>query len=109
MSHSPTQRKVAPGLLAAGDDKVRKPRQARSLVSFERMIAAAEALLVQRGSDNFTMTDVSRVSRVSIGSILPFRQQGRTDSLRSHAGDATLGAGSCQTHHAGTNPVAFAE
>jgi AcrR family transcriptional regulator len=47
----------------------RPPKQDRSRASFERMIAAAEALMVERGSDDFTLLDVSRVGKVSIGSI----------------------------------------
>lgn len=47
----------------------RAPQQGRSRASYERMLAAAEALLVERGSDDFTLTEVSRVGKVSIGSI----------------------------------------
>lgn len=47
----------------------RPPQQSRSRQSFERMMNAAEALLVERGSDDFALTDVSRVGKVSIGSI----------------------------------------
>lgn len=47
----------------------RPPQQGRSRASFERMMSAAEALLLQQGSDGFALTDVSRVGKVSIGSI----------------------------------------
>lgn len=47
----------------------RPPQQSRSRASLERMLNAAEALLVEHGSDGFTLTDVSRVGQVSIGSI----------------------------------------
>jgi len=47
----------------------RPPQQGRSRQSFERMMNAAEALLVEQGSDGFTLIDVSRVGRISIGSI----------------------------------------
>ena len=47
----------------------RAPQQGRSRASYERMLAAAEALLVERGSDDFTLTEVGRVGKVSIGSI----------------------------------------
>lgn len=47
----------------------REPRQGRSRASFERMLAAAEDLLRERGNDDFTLTEVSRQGKVSIGSI----------------------------------------
>ena len=47
----------------------REPLQGRSRASFERMLVAAEKLLVERGNDEFTLTDVSRKGKVSIGSI----------------------------------------
>jgi AcrR family transcriptional regulator len=47
----------------------RPPQQGRSRASLERMMDAAEALLVERGCDDFALTDVSRVGRISIGSI----------------------------------------
>jgi AcrR family transcriptional regulator len=48
---------------------VRAPQQGRSKASLERMLAAAESLMVDKGSDDFTLVEVSRVGRVSIGSI----------------------------------------
>lgn len=47
----------------------RKPRQGRSLASFERMLDATKALMLERGSDDFTLQDVSDRGNVSIGSI----------------------------------------
>ena len=47
----------------------RKPRQGRSLASFQRMIDATKALMLESGSDNFTLQDVSERGNVSIGSI----------------------------------------
>lgn len=47
----------------------RKPRQGRSLASFERMLAASKELLLERGSEEFTLQDVSERGNVSIGSI----------------------------------------
>lgn len=47
----------------------RVPQQGRSLASFERMLKAAEQLMVARGCDDFTLTEVSKAGRVSIGSI----------------------------------------
>jgi AcrR family transcriptional regulator len=48
---------------------LRAPVQGRSKASYERMLAAAEALMVSRGSDEFTLLEVSREGKVSIGSI----------------------------------------
>ena len=47
----------------------RAPRQQRSQASFERMIAAAEELLRERGNDEFTLQEVGKRGKVSIGSI----------------------------------------
>jgi len=48
---------------------VREPQQGRSRESFERMLNAAERLLKEKGSDEFTLNEVSDLGRVSIGSI----------------------------------------
>ena len=47
----------------------RQPRQGRSLASFERMLVATKALMLERGSEEFTLQDVSERGNVSIGSI----------------------------------------
>ncbi len=47
----------------------RKPRQGRSLASFRRMLDATKALMLERGSEEFTLQDVSERGAVSIGSI----------------------------------------
>lgn len=47
----------------------REPQQGRSKASYERMLAAAEKLMVKRGSEDFTLTEVSKTGKVSIGSI----------------------------------------
>ena len=47
----------------------RKPRQGRSLASFERMLSATRELMLDRGSEDFTLQDVSDRGNVSIGSI----------------------------------------
>lgn len=47
----------------------RKPRQGRSLASFQRMLDATKALMLETGGDNFTLQDVSDRGNVSIGSI----------------------------------------
>ena len=54
--------------LAAGAIN-KRPRLGRSLASFERMIAATKKLMLERGSENFTLQDVSDAGNVSIGSI----------------------------------------
>ncbi|MDI1297449.1 MAG: helix-turn-helix domain containing protein [bacterium] len=48
---------------------LRAPRQQRSQASFERMIASAEELLRERGNDDFTLQEVGKRGKVSIGSI----------------------------------------
>jgi len=47
----------------------RPPQQKRSRESYDRMLKAAEKLMVERGSGDFTLSEVSKVGRVSIGSI----------------------------------------
>lgn len=60
----------SPHTLALAESAVsRKPRQGRSLASFERMLDATKSLMLERGSENFTLQDVSDRGNVSIGSI----------------------------------------
>jgi AcrR family transcriptional regulator len=59
-----------------------EPRQPRGRASFERMMTAAEALLIERDSGNFTLTDVSQIGKVSIGSIY-FRFDSKDALLRA--------------------------
>ncbi len=47
----------------------RKPQQGRSKASLERMLAAAEQLMIERSSEEFTLQEVSQRGNVSIGSI----------------------------------------
>jgi len=47
----------------------RTPQQGRSKASLERMMAAARALMVERGDEDFTLIEVSKRGNVSIGSI----------------------------------------
>jgi AcrR family transcriptional regulator len=54
--------------LAAGA-VTRKPRQGRSQASYERMLATTRQLMLERGSEDFTLQDVSERGSVSIGSI----------------------------------------
>jgi AcrR family transcriptional regulator len=63
------------------DTKSREPKQARSRQSFEKTIEAALALLQERGSDEFTLADVSARSGVSIGSIYA-RFQSKDELIR---------------------------
>ncbi len=47
----------------------RKPQQGRSKASLERMLSAARDLMIERGSEEFTLQEVSERGNVSIGSI----------------------------------------
>lgn len=47
----------------------RKPRQGRSKASLERMLVAAREMMLERGSEEFTLQEVSLRGNVSIGSI----------------------------------------
>ena len=47
----------------------RQPRQGRSLASYERMLEATKAMMLDKGSEDFTLQDVSEAGNVSIGSI----------------------------------------
>lgn len=60
----------------------REPQQGRSRASYERMLAAAEKLMVKRGNDDFTLTDVAKTGKVSIGSIY-LRFDSKDDLIRS--------------------------
>jgi AcrR family transcriptional regulator len=47
----------------------RKPQQGRSKASLERMLVAAREMMLERGSEEFTLQEVSQLGSVSIGSI----------------------------------------
>lgn len=49
--------------------KLREPQQGRSRASFERMLLTAEQLMIERGSVDFTLNEVAKAGKVSIGSI----------------------------------------
>jgi len=49
--------------------QIRPPQQQRSRASFERVLEAATDLLNEEGYQGFTLGEVSRRARVSIGSI----------------------------------------
>lgn len=53
----------------AVEDVSRKPQQGRSKASLERMLAAGRELMLERGSEEFTLQEVSERGQVSIGSI----------------------------------------
>jgi AcrR family transcriptional regulator len=47
----------------------RKPQQGRSKASLERMLIASREMMLERGSEEFTLQEVSQRGSVSIGSI----------------------------------------
>ena len=47
----------------------RPPQQKRSRQSHDRMLKAAEKLMIERGSGDFTLSEISKIGKVSIGSI----------------------------------------
>lgn len=55
--------------MADAPPAVRPPQQERSRASFERVLDAAQKLLEERGYQAFTLAEVSRRAKVSIGSI----------------------------------------
>jgi AcrR family transcriptional regulator len=59
----------------------RSPKQLRSRESFDRVIEAATDLLAKHGIDGLTLAEVSRRSKVSIGSIY-CRVESKNDLLR---------------------------
>ena len=62
------KKKASAEALAVADVS-RKPRQDRSKASLERMLAAGRELMLERGSEEFTLQEVSERGQVSIGSI----------------------------------------
>lgn len=69
MTSSPRAQTKTKALAQAPDQTARAPQQDRSKASFKRMQAAARALMVARSSEDFTLTEVSKRGKVSIGSI----------------------------------------
>jgi AcrR family transcriptional regulator len=51
------------------DTGVRPPQQRRSRESLERVLQAGEELLAERGYEGFTIAEVSRKAKVSVGSV----------------------------------------
>jgi AcrR family transcriptional regulator len=60
----------------------RVPQQGRSRASYERMLTAAEKLMIKRGDDDFTLTEVAKAGKVSIGSIY-LRFDSKDDLIRA--------------------------
>jgi len=58
-----------PTSLAKHANPSRKPKQARSRQSLQKMIATATEMLAQNGFSEFTLQELSKQSNVSIGSI----------------------------------------
>lgn len=77
-----------PNTIAKGDsipvaiEASRVPQQGRSRASYERMLTAAEKLMVKRGNDDFTLTEVAKAGKVSIGSIY-LRFDSKDDLIRA--------------------------
>lgn len=60
----------------------RRPQQGRSKASLERMLGAARELMLERGSEDFTLQDVNLRGAVSIGSIY-LRFQSKDNLVRA--------------------------
>ncbi|MBB4615849.1 TetR/AcrR family transcriptional regulator [Novosphingobium taihuense] len=69
-----------PGL--AVETVSRMPQQGRSKASLERMLSAARELMLERGSEDFTLQDVNQRGNVSIGSIY-LRFQSKENLVRA--------------------------
>ncbi|WP_144097007.1 TetR/AcrR family transcriptional regulator [Croceicoccus sediminis] len=70
---------------SAASQVTRKPKQPRSQASLKRMMDAARQLLIERGGDEFTLQEVSKVGEVSIGSIY-HRFESKEDLVRAVLG-----------------------
>lgn len=66
MSTRPTKKAAQP---LAVETVSRRPQQGRSKASLERMLEAAKGLMLELGSEDFTLLEVSKRGNVSIGSI----------------------------------------
>jgi len=83
---SQMQKRPAPDPLAI-ETISRVPQQGRSKASFQRMVAAARALMIEGGSEEFTLLDVSKHGNVSIGSIY-LRFESKDNLVRAVIGTA---------------------
>ena len=74
MSTRPTKKAAQP---LAVETVSRRPQQGRSKASLERMLEAAKGLMLELGSEDFTLLEVSKRGNVSIGchirAVLPNR------------------------------------
>ncbi|HWU01305.1 MAG TPA: TetR family transcriptional regulator [Novosphingobium sp.] len=70
----------APARRRAGS--ARQPKQPRSQASLERMLQATQALMLERGNEDFTLQDVGNLGQVSIGSIY-LRFAGKDNLVRA--------------------------
>lgn len=73
----------------------RTPQQGRSKASFERIMAAARDLMLDRGTEEFTLQDVSARGSVSIGSIY-LRFESKENLVRSVIGNALTELGEAE-------------
>src|SRR3954454_8345808 len=55
--------------VAPVDNELRPPQQSRSRASLDRVLQAGQELLIEKGFDGFTVQEVSKRAKVSIGSI----------------------------------------
>lgn len=85
--------KLSEALPLATEGMSRKPQQGRSRASLERMLAAARDLMIERGSEEFTLQEVSQRGNVSIGSIY-LRFESKENLVRAviSASDAEIDA-----------------
>lgn len=78
------------------DQVSRTPQQGRSKASFERIMAAARDLMLERGNEDFTLQDVSTRGSVSIGSIY-LRFESKENLVRAVIGNALAELGDAET------------
>jgi AcrR family transcriptional regulator len=81
------QRKPLSTSPPASENINRQPQQGRSRASLERMLAAARELMLERGSEEFTLQEVSQRGNVSIGSIY-LRFESKDNLVRAVIADA---------------------
>lgn len=80
----------------AVEDVSRKPQQGRSKASLERMLAAGRELMLERGSEEFTLQEVSERGNVSIGSIY-LRFQSKDNLVRGVIANALEALAAAET------------
>ena len=79
----------------ASEGMSRKPQQGRSRASLERMLAAARELMIERGSEEFTLQEVSQRGNVSIGSIY-LRFESKDNLVRAVIADSDVEIGAAE-------------